>query len=357
MKKSIILIPFCAVAFLISGHSYAQTKTKINSSGVAVPANNAPAVDLTGIVDKTPKDDTPLEAAIRDADAVVETAGKGTINWTAQYVEATGTSVLDTERFPNNKAQAKAMATRGAVVDAQRNLLETIKGVQVTGETTIENFMTTSDKVTTKVQGIIKGAYQVGPARTTPDGAIEVTMRVPLYAKNGLAPAVIDQVPAAIQEQTQEMQSVVGATASAATETAPVEMASGARISTPATAKTSSGATTGLTTESGKPIVFNLQDKKIDPSMFPVIFDQNGKVVLDMSKLYDPNKGQFPKILQSSKELMKNTGFKKGVEIIDLLQDKATGQLRIADTNKTKVNWSKIGNVAGKIASFLLLLV
>ena len=359
MKKSTFLISFFAAVLLFSGNSYAQTKTsksKVNASGAAVPATTAVPVDLTGIVDKTPKDDTPLEAAIRDADAVVETTDKGTINWTNQYVEATGTSILDTERFPN-KAQAKAMATRGAVVDAQRNLLETIKGVQVTGETTVENFMTTSDKVTIKVQGVIKGAYQVGPARTTPDGAIEVTMRVPLYAKNGLAPAVIDQVPAAIKEQTQEIQAAVGATPVSESGNIPVEVTSGAKTSATANAKTSAGATTGLTTESGKPIVFNLQDKQVNPSMFPVIFDQNGKVALDMSKLYDPNKGQFPKILQSSKELMKNSGFKKGVEVIDLLQDKATGQLRIADTNKTKVNWSKIGNVAGKIASFLLLLV
>lgn len=365
MKKFTFILHLTAVSLLFAGTAQAQSPLKKKAKAKAkpeieiAPVPSVAAAELPGVLDNSPKDDTPLETVLRDADPIVEKTEKGSINWSSQYVEATGVSILDTDRF-KNAAQAKAMATRGAVVDAQRNLLETIKGVQVTGETTVENFMTTSDKVTTKVQGVIKGAYMVGNPRTTPDGAIEVTMRVPLYAKNGLAPAVIENVPATVQEQSKKMRraSAEGAVATD-TESQPVtETVSPASAAvTPASMKKTAAHTNSLTTESGKPIVFNVAGKAIDPSMFPVIFDQKGEVALDMSKLYDPNKGQFPKILQSSKEVMKNAGFQKGVEIIDLIQDKATGQLKLADTNKSKINWSKIGNVAGKVASFLLLLI
>lgn len=357
MKKQYTLIPLLAAALFYFSPAQAQKKVagKITAPKVTSAQNVDKASvfepDLAGIVDKTPKDDTPLESAVRNADAVVETTSTGVINWSDQYVEAKGTSVLDTERF-KNAAQARAMATRGAIVDAQRNLLETIKGVEVTGETTVEDFMTTSDKVTTKVQGVIKGAYQVGEARTTADGAIEVTMRVPLYAKNGIASAVIDEVPKTIAEQAATMRKAAGTMENQSGNVA-------AKTTSPATAptKTNTNTTSALTSESGKPIVFTMNGKTIDPSMFPVIFDQNGEIALDMSKLYDPNKGQFPKILQASKELLKNTGFKKGVEIIDLIQDKATGQLKLSDLNKSKINWARIGKTAGKIASFLLMLV
>ncbi|KAA9340667.1 LPP20 family lipoprotein [Adhaeribacter soli] len=359
MKKSTFFMPLIAATLLFTGTVNAQSKLSKakNNAKLETATASVPAADLAGIVDNTPKDDTPLEKVLRDADPIIEKTDKGSINWTSQYVEATGISILDTERF-KNAAQARVMATRGAVVDAQRNLLETIKGVQVTGETTVENFMTTSDKVTTKVEGVIKGAYMVGNPRTTPDGAIEVTMRVPLYAKNGIASAVIEEVPATIQEHSKQIQMVSGGP-EAISEAGPLQATPApiAANAKQASAKTSAAKTAGLTTESGKPIVFNLDGKAMDPSMFPVIFDQKGEVALDMSKLYDPNKGQFPKILQSTKDVMKNANFKKGVEIIDLIQDKATGQLKLADTNKAKINWGKIGNVAGKVASFLLLLI
>ena len=356
MKKRYTFVPLLAAAIFFGAQAQAQKKTAKAAKATNVSAiTKAPATeqiskipDLTGIVDNTPKNDTPLEAVVRKADAVVEKTETGTIDWTNQYVEATGTSILDTERF-KNAAQAKAMATRGAVVDAQRNLLETIKGVEVTGETTVENFMTTSDKVTTKVQGVIKGAYMVGPARTTADGAIEVTMRVPLYAKNGIASAVIEEVPQTIQQQARIIKEESGAVVSEAPD-ATAKPAANARM-------VSSSSAAAFTSENGKPIVFTMEGKTVDPSMFPVIFDQKGEVVLDMSKIYDPNKGQFPKILQASKDVLKTAGFQKGVEIIDLVQDKATGQLKLSDLNKTKINWGKIGSTAGKIASFLLMLI
>src|SRR5690606_37275715 len=118
---------------------------------------------------------------------VIENKPNGSINWTQQYVEAKGQSVIDNERF-KNPAQAKAMATRGAVVVAQRNLLEMVQGVNVVGETTVQDMITTSDYIYTRVEGLIKGAQQFGPAKEL-DGMIEVTMRMPIYGNDGIASA------------------------------------------------------------------------------------------------------------------------------------------------------------------------
>ncbi len=45
------------------------------------------------------------------------------------------------------KGKAKLLAERAAVVDARRNLLEIIKGVYITSETVVEDYMVSSDIV------------------------------------------------------------------------------------------------------------------------------------------------------------------------------------------------------------------
>ena len=103
----------------------------------------------------------------------VETVGQGMINWTSGEVYATGIGVPP----PNavNPAQARAMAERAAQVVAYRNLLEIVKGVRVDSETVVENFMTKSDIIRTKVDGIIKGAMPVKKQYLS-DGSVEVTV-------------------------------------------------------------------------------------------------------------------------------------------------------------------------------------
>lgn len=271
------------------------------------------------------------EEAIKSAAPVVEKTGNGSINWTEQFVEAKGQSVIDTVRF-KNIAQARAMATRGAVVVAQRNLLEIVKGVNIVGETTVEDMITTSDVINTKVEGMIKGAQQVGEAKLK-DGLIEVTMRVPLYSSNGIAPIVMDEV----KEITDK-----------------IDSASKQQNPTPPT--TQSDTSKSVMVGSNKKIAFNLNGKKIDPSMFPLIVDEKGNLVFDFSKVYDINKGQFPKYLQLSKDVMNSLGFKKGVEVIDLVQGK-DGKLVINEKTKSKLKWDNIKRIATQIGKFALMLI
>ena len=120
------------------------------------------------------------------ADAVDRTSS-GAINWTTSEVYATGIGAPPLR--PANAAQARAMAERAAFVVALRNLLETVKGVRVDAESIVENFMTKSDVIRTKVDGIVKGA-RVVKTQYLSDGSVEVLVALSMKGEflNALVP-------------------------------------------------------------------------------------------------------------------------------------------------------------------------
>lgn len=267
----------------------------------------------------TPKD---IENIINQSKPIITQKPNGSINWTEQYIEAKGYSVIDNQRFPN-PARAKLMAQRGAVVDAQRNLLEIIKGVNITSETTVQDMITSKDYIYSRIDGIIKGAQQVGEP-VEKNGIIEVTMRVPIYSKNGLAPAIFDEV-----EKTKK-----SITLSEIVNDAPLSDQN----------QVLNG------------IVFNMGGKTFNPSLFPIVVDENGKLIFDFSKIYDLNSGKFPKIMQATEELLKEIGYKKGIEILNVIKAE-NGKITIDTSSAKKVNWKKIGETASKVGKFLLMLI
>ncbi len=103
----------------------------------------------------------------------IETVGQGTINWTVGEVYATGIGAPPANAV--NPAQARAMAERAAMVVALRNLLETVKGVRVDSETVVEDFVTKSDVIRTRVDGIVRGAMPVRKQYLS-DGSVEITV-------------------------------------------------------------------------------------------------------------------------------------------------------------------------------------
>jgi hypothetical protein len=254
---------------------------------------------------------------------IVESTANGKVDWTNQFIEARGQSVVDTVRF-KNKAQARAMARRGAIVEAQRNLLEIVQGVQVTSETTVRDMIAESDYILSRVDGVIKNAQVQGEA-VEKDGLIEITLRIPMYENDGLAPVVVDALSA---NQNQK--------------SAPVE---------------SSSATTSAGVNELKELVFDFKGKQFDPTMFPVILDENNQILLDLSKIYDPKSGKFPKIISASKELLKTIDFKEGQQVVEVLES-FNGKIKV-DNSKLlgKVNWGKVGKVAGTVGKFLLTLL
>ena len=85
--------------------------------------------------------------------AVVEEVEMARINWSEDYVEATGQGVPPTGK--ENTPQGKLLARRAATVDLQRNLLEFLQGVRVDSKTTMNDFMA-NDMVRTEVQGTVR---------------------------------------------------------------------------------------------------------------------------------------------------------------------------------------------------------
>lgn len=127
-----------------------------------------------------------------------ETGQLGRVAWDQGVIQAIGTG------FPPENgrmsSQNSHLARRAAIVEAYRNLAETIQGVQVDSETTMLNLAIASDVVKTKVSGIIKGAKIVSE-KALSDGSYIVVMSVNLYGDNSVAAVAFDAIrPPQIQE-------------------------------------------------------------------------------------------------------------------------------------------------------------
>ena len=114
-------------------------------------------------------------------------------DWEGNTITAIGSGVAPPRAV--NPAQARMLARRAAVVDAYRQLAETVQGVNVDSETTVENMMTTSDVIKTKVSAMIKGARVVSEQEIP--GGYTVTMQISMFGVgNSLAGAVLTPPPA-----------------------------------------------------------------------------------------------------------------------------------------------------------------
>lgn len=86
------------------------------------------------------------------------------------------------------------MARRAAVVEAQRNLLETVKDVAIDSETNVEMSMTLNDTIHSEISGVIRGARVIDEEYIPEDGIYRVTMSVPMYGVGSLGQVVFDNV-------------------------------------------------------------------------------------------------------------------------------------------------------------------
>ncbi len=114
------------------------------------------------------------------ADDFVEWVGANSgVNWSAARIQAEGAGA-GPENMP--PAMARMMACRAAVVDAQRNLVESIQGVRVEGTTVVADMMVESDTIKTTVKGLLQGASIVKRSPRE-DGSCYVVMTAPLGGK------------------------------------------------------------------------------------------------------------------------------------------------------------------------------
>lgn len=107
-------------------------------------------------------------------------AAEGSIDWNKGVIRATGIGVGKVAYKDKNPGVYRAQAKRAAMMDAQRNLAETVKGVHVTAESTMEDMILQSDVVRTRVDAIIKGMNEIS-SQYYEDGTCEVVLEIPIF--------------------------------------------------------------------------------------------------------------------------------------------------------------------------------
>jgi hypothetical protein len=107
---------------------------------------------------------------------VQQVGSAGNVNWTQQVVRCTGIGAPN-PNLPQATQRASALTAARAV--ALRNILEVVKGVNLTSETVVENAMLVSDVINSRVEGAVRG-FQVVDTRYMSTGDVEVDVEVPL---------------------------------------------------------------------------------------------------------------------------------------------------------------------------------
>jgi hypothetical protein len=86
----------------------------------------------------------------------------------------------------SEEGQSRYRATRAAQVVAQRDLLEALQGLTLTGSTSVVDGMLESDEIKTSVEGFLKGAIKCGEKFYSEHGYAEVCMRINIRGRGGM---------------------------------------------------------------------------------------------------------------------------------------------------------------------------
>ncbi|MFB0517072.1 MAG: LPP20 family lipoprotein [Candidatus Neomarinimicrobiota bacterium] len=234
--------------------------------------------------------------------AVTEQNEFGLVDYSQRVITATGIGAVPANA-PNVGA-ARANAIRAARVDALRNLVEAVKAVRVTSETTVSNNMVANDVVRTKVEAMVQGAQQVGDVKYLSDASVEVTMSVPM---SGIMDVVL---PTPLPPAAEATTPPVGAGTPAEAAPAVVPAIAGQPI-------------TGL--------IIDTRGLSVKPSMSPRILADDGIV------LYGP--GKYPRDFAVTQGVV---GYHKDIEA-------AKGDARVAGNPLTIKGTRTSGTLATDI--------
>ena len=187
--------------------------------------------------------------------AVNVTVQQGTIDWgqgSKSNVTAVGIGL------PDNRGAA--MSRLAAIMDAQRNLLGIIKGVQVDSDTLMEELIVKSDTVKRSIGGLLQGAQIIDEGMNA-DGSYYVKMSVPLYGATGsLAAATLPEI---VKDITPTPIPVVNTKTTVLKEQE--------------VKKVRSASYTGVIVDAG--------GMGLEPTFSPVIYDTNGRAVYGISNI------------------------------------------------------------------------
>lgn len=163
-------------------------------------------------------------------------------------------------RPENMLGRGIGLARRAAIVDAYRMLAETIKGVQVDADTTIESMIVQNDTVRTNVSALIKGAKIVSEGKSE-DGGYYVKMSLPMFGANqSVANAVMPEV-----------------TKNIVTEPAPVVDEKTTPLTKEEVKEVRSVTYTG--------IVVDASGLGLEATFSPVVYDTNGRAIYGMKNI------------------------------------------------------------------------
>lgn len=311
--KNVFLITF-SIFLALAGCGTMTSNEDRHVTATAEPVQTAAASEPALTVASIPLPELEL---IHPANGVAlpgeveETLPDGDIDWSGNTVRAAGTGVVDTGN--PNSAQALLMAERAAVVVAQRNLLELVKGVRVDSETRVENFMTDYDVIYTRVQGIVRNARQIGSARyDSITGVVEVELEMEIYGPQGLSGA---------------LSAALGSTDIGAVSMSPQTREFLDQYS-------------GLIIDGGQ--------AGLQPSMYPKIYDENGRLLLDTKNYasYLGSGGQAAmQFISDLDRILDQPEFAQSPLVLNVRR--ITGQLGtdiiLSSTDTGKLGWLKDG--------------
>lgn len=100
------------------------------------------------------------------------------VDWAKGVIRAKGIGAG--KSTTKNKGLKRAQARRAAMMDAQRNLAEAVKGVQVTSESRMVDLELADDRVATRVDAIIKNMTEVS-GQYMDDETYEIILEMPLF--------------------------------------------------------------------------------------------------------------------------------------------------------------------------------
>lgn len=145
MNNIIKFSSLAGIALLISGCAPYAYNTCANCQAPAQQANNTPVVRAQ-------------PAVLVDDTQVITVTGYGAPKSTFE-----------------NLAQRRLMALRASEVDAYRKIAEQISGVQVVGDTRVDDFIADRDRLRTYINAFVQGA-SITEQEFQPDGMAVTTM-------------------------------------------------------------------------------------------------------------------------------------------------------------------------------------
>jgi hypothetical protein len=121
-----------------------------------------------------------LAAAVTFAALPAQARAESGVDWQRKVVKCTGSGAANLRDAGGNPAVARIGAEKAAKLDALRNCLEAVKGVQLDSGHTVGNALASDQGLSGRVQGIVKGFKIVGAPRYFSDGGVEMDVEVPL---------------------------------------------------------------------------------------------------------------------------------------------------------------------------------